>query len=521
MSRDRAPEPPDWALPGWDHVVDDEAPRLPPRQLNLRPAGDAPGLTPMRPARPDLGSNAARPTGPTPGAFGVRILNVSEVTRAIRGAVRAEPRLGDLWVEGEIGRVTISSAGHAYFALKDDRSQLQCVWFRDDRVRSAFEPQAGLRVVAHGRVDLFEPQGALQLYVESIQPAGFGDLALRFEALKARLSAEGLFDAARKRPLPHRPGTIAVITSPSGAVWRDVCNVLARRWPLTRVVLVAARVQGEGAPASIVTAFRRLERWIAEAHAAGRPGDAPAVTILARGGGSLEDLWAFNDERVVRAVVAHSVPVVCGVGHEVDVTLADFAADARAPTPSAAAEIVVPDVAEVAAKLRLTGRRLAQGAERRLAASARDVAGERRALERLSPTAQLASHRERAGLLLDRATRALDMRLAADRRREERLAARLMPTLPGRLARDRAGVPSRASLDAVVARRTTAARASLDAATAALDVLAPQRTLDRGYAIVRRATDGTIVRDPAVAPAGTTLSVRVAHGTIAATVDAE
>jgi exodeoxyribonuclease VII large subunit len=487
--RRRPDEPPEWALPGWDHVPDTDEPPSSgagpktSRTLNLRPLGEPPPQP--------------RPATATPGAFGVRILKVSEVTRTIRGAVRAEPRLGDLWVEGEIGRVTISTAGHAYFALKDERSQLQCVWFRDDRLRSAFEPQAGLRVVAHGRIDLFEPQGALQLYVESIQPSGFGDLALRFEALKARLAAEGLFDAARKRPLPVRPGTIAVITSPSGAVWRDVCNVLARRWPLTRVVLVAARVQGDGAPASIVTAFRRLERWIAAAHAEGRPREAPALTILARGGGSLEDLWAFNDERVVRAVVGHTVPVVCGVGHDVDVTLADFAADVRAPTPSAAAEIVVPDRAEFSAKLATTGRRLAAGASVRLATSAREVGAERRALDRLSPTAQVATARERSGLLLDRATRALETRMTRDR---------------GRIApRDR--------LDAAALRRTTAARAGLEAATAALDVLAPQRTLDRGYAIVRRAADGAIVRAPGEAPAGTRLAVRVAAGELPATVD--
>ena len=181
-------------------------------------ARSGPRVPPAAPARP--------PPPAAPGTFGVRILGVSEVTRAIRGAVRADPRLADLWVEGEIGRVTISSAGHAYFALKDERNQLQCVWFRDDRLRSAFEAQAGLRVVAHGRIDLFEPQGALQLYVESIQPAGLGDLTLRFEALKARLAAEGLFDVARKRPLPVRPATIAVITSPTGAVWKDICHVL-------------------------------------------------------------------------------------------------------------------------------------------------------------------------------------------------------------------------------------------------------------------------------------------------------
>src|ERR1700675_2818650 len=204
-----------------------------------------------------------------PGTYGLRILGVSEVARAIREAVRSDPRLADLWVEGEVGRVTVSNAGHAYFTLKDARSAIACVWFSDDRARSAFQAQAGLRIVVHGRIDLFEQQGAVQLYVESIQPAGFGDLAIRFEALKARLSAEGLFDPARKRPLPVRPTTIAVITSPTGVVWRDIATVLARRWPLTQVVLVACKVQGEDAPESIVSAFRRLERWLASSRATG------------------------------------------------------------------------------------------------------------------------------------------------------------------------------------------------------------------------------------------------------------
>jgi len=479
-------DPPDWALPSWDAV----------------------------PAERDVRGPAAA------GTYGVRILGVTDVTRAIRGAVRSDPRLADLWVEGEIGRVTISSAGHAYFALKDERNQLQCVWFRDDRLRSAFEAQAGLRVVAHGRIDLFEPQGALQLYVDSIQPAGLGDLTLRFEALKARLAAEGLFDTARKRALPPRPATIAVITSPSGAVWRDICHVLARRWPLARVVLVPAQVQGDAAPASLVGAFRRLERYAAERIAAGRADDAPAVTILARGGGSLEDLWAFNDEAVVRAVVAHSVPVVCGVGHEVDVTLADFAADLRAPTPSAAAEVVVPDRAEFLASVRSGGRRLDGAVAARLGASARELAGERRALERLSPVAQLASARERVGLLLDRATRAMDGDLAARRLLAERLGARLAPTLPGRLARDRARLARSEALGPLAVRRAATARASLGATTAALAVLGPQATLDRGYAIVRRTDDGRIVRDPLDAPPGTPVALRVARGELPATVDA-
>ena len=480
-------EPPDWALPSWDSI-----------QAEPREGRTTPG---------------------TPAMYGVRILGVSEVTRAIRGAVRADARLADLWVEGEIGRVTVSSAGHAYFALKDERNQLQCVWFRDDRLRSAFEAQAGLRVVAHGRIDLFEPQGALQLYVEAIQPAGLGDLTLRFEALKARLAAEGLFDGARKRSLPPRPATIAVITSPTGAVWKDICHVLGRRWPLARVVLVPAQVQGEAAPASLVSAFRRVERYGAERIAAGQPDDAPMVTILARGGGSLEDLWAFNDEAVVRAVVAHSVPVVCGVGHEVDVTLADFAADVRAPTPSAAAEIVVPDQAEFLAGIAGSGRRLDAAVSGRLRGTTREVSAERRALERLSPVAQLASARERVGLLVDRATRVISRELAERRLRGERIGARLAPILPSRLTRERARLDHSDVLTVHAIRRLAGASASLGATAAALVVLGPQATLDRGYAIVRRADDGRIVRDPIDAPAGTRVALRVAHGELPATVD--
>jgi exodeoxyribonuclease VII large subunit len=447
---------------------------------------------------PDRAGPSPTASGTPPGTFGLRILGVSEVTRAVREAIKAHEGLRDIWVEGEVGRVTVSSAGHAYFTLKDERNALQCVWFRDERVRSAFQPQAGLRIVAHGRVDLFEPQGALQLYVESIQPAGFGDLTLRFEALKARLTQEGLFDTARKRPLPTRPTTIAVITSPTGVVWRDIGHVLARRWPLTQVILVACQVQGEEAPASIVAAFRRLERWIDQSRIEGRPDDAPQVTILTRGGGSLEDLWSFNDERVVRAVVGHSVPVVCGVGHEVDVTLADFAADVRAPTPSAAAELVVPDRSEWEKAFRRASERIGSAASGYLGALRRDLDAERRALDRLDPLAQLAASRERVGLLLDRGIRAVDATLG-----RRRVALNM----------------ASASLPQLVTARVRRARSDLEAAGAALAVLDPQRTLERGYAIVRRATDGAIVRAPGEAPPATPLRVRVAAGEIAATVD--
>jgi len=464
-------------LPGWD-ALDEE------------PAGGF--------GAPPVASTA--PAAPAPivaaGTFGLRILGVSEVARAIREAVRSDPRLGDVWVEGEVGRVTVSSAGHAYFTLKDARSALACVWFSDDRVRSAFQPQAGLRIVVHGRIDLFEQQGAVQLYVESIQPAGFGDLAIRFEELKARLGAEGLFDPARKRALPTRPSTIAVITSPTGVVWRDIATVLARRWPLTRVILVACKVQGEDAPESIVAAFRRLERWLASARAAaGDPADLPQVTILARGGGSLEDLWSFNDERVVRAVVAHSLPVVCGVGHEVDVTLADFAADVRAATPSAAAELVVPDRADWLAAFRRAGERTAAAVGRMLEGARRELAAERRALDRLDPRAQLVADRERVGLLLDRAVRVAD---GAVERRQAALRA------------------TAAEVPRPLLQRLATVRAALDNAAAALAVLGPQATLDRGYAIVRRAIDGAIVRSPSDAPPGSPIAIRVADGELTA-----
>ena len=442
---------------------------------------------------------AARPS--PPGTFGLQVKTVSEVSRAIRERVRADDGLRDLWVEGEIGRVTVSTAGHAYFALKDARAQLQCVWFRDERVRSAFQPQTGLQVIVHGRMDVFEPQGALQLYVDSLQPSGFGNLAIRFEQLKARLSEEGLFDAARKRPLPDRPRVIAVVTSPTGAVWRDVCNVLARRWPLARVLLVACQVQGDGAPASIVGALHRLERWVEDATRDGRPDEAPAVTILARGGGSLEDLWSFNDERVVRAIVAHPVPLVCGVGHEVDVTLADFAADVRAPTPSAAAELVVPDRVD------------AHGGAPRPAGTPRRPR-DRRARRR--PT--------RAG------RGAPDPGPARSGRPARRVAGAGGPAAgPGDPGDARAGGDGARATEervsgrqhALAAARVARARATLDASASALAALGPAGHARAGLRDRAAPADGGIVRDPADAPAGTGLRVTLAGGDLGATVDAE
>jgi exodeoxyribonuclease VII large subunit len=413
----------------------------------------------------------------------LRILTVGEVARRLREAVRGDPTLRDLWVEGEIGRVTISAAGHAYFTLKDERGVLECVAFARELAGSPFEPRTGLHVIAHGRVDVYEQQGRVQLYVDALRPSGFGELALRFEALKAQLAAEGLFDARRKRVPPLRPGRIAVVTSPQGAVWHDIRNVVARRWPLAELVLVPCLVQGASAPPTIVAAFRAIEE-LSDA-------DRPHVVILARGGGTLEDLWAFNDEAVVRAVAGCLIPVVSGVGHEIDATLVDFAADVRAPTPSAAAELVVPDRADTLATLDAMGgtmRRIARG---RLIEAAAALAGERRALVRLGPLAQLDFARERAGGLLDRVS-----------------AATLAAVADRYAALDRSG----ASLRASTTRRVVAGRATLDAAVAALAALDPDATLTRGYAVVRRARDARIVRDPAEVVAGDPLVVRVARG---------
>jgi exodeoxyribonuclease VII large subunit len=476
-----ASEPPSWALPSWDA---------------LPAEGTSSTERPERAVDHSAGTMAREAEGSQPAGLALRILAVSDVTRIVREAVRSQADLRDVWVEGEVGRVTVSSAGHAYFTLKDDRSQLACVFFRDDRLASPFEARTGLRIVAHGRIDVFESQGVYQLYVTAIQPAGFGDLALRFEALKAKLAAEGLFDASRKRDLPARPGVIGVATSASGAVWHDICHVLSRRWPLARVVLAACQVQGDGAAGSVVAALDRLARWGERCRADGRPEDAPAVVILARGGGSLEDLWSFNDERVVRAVAAHPVPVVCGVGHEVDVTLSDFAADVRAPTPSAAAELVVPDRSDVGLGLAGLLRRAAASAVSALATARAGASAEGRALERLRPSAQLAQTRERAGYLLDRATAVTRAELSRQTTVEQRLVVRLGPAV-------RSGVAAR--------------RLAVERCAGSLAVVGPQATLDRGYAIVRRASDGAVVRETGQAPAGQRLSLRVARGEIAAT----
>ncbi|MEX2136323.1 MAG: exodeoxyribonuclease VII large subunit [Chloroflexota bacterium] len=386
-----------------------------------------------------------------------RILRVSDLNRRVRVLLDGDPALADVWVEGEVSQPSYPPSGHCFFVLKDAASQVKAVLFREELASATVRPEHGMHVICHGKVRAYEPQGSYQVYVESITPAGAGDLHQQYEALRTKLAAEGLFDEGRKRPIPRWPRRIGVVTSPVGAVWRDIGNVMRRRYPIAELVLSPTIVQGPTASGAIVRALHRLYT-----------DERIDLVILARGGGSLEDLWSFNDERVVRAVIEAPMPVVVGVGHESDVTLADFAADLRAPTPSAAAEQAVPDLATFPAILDRLRDRASAAMISGLADRGSFLGQEGRALIRLLP--DTAAARQRAAELVDRGHRALSARTSHE---------------------------------------LTQLRGLADA----LRALSPAATLERGYAVARLA-DGTIVRDPAQARPGEPLEVVVARGTI-------
>jgi exodeoxyribonuclease VII large subunit len=417
---------------------------------------DEPAAPPDAPAPPPTVAPSTTTAAP-------RILRVSDLNRRVRALLDADATLVDVWVEGEVSQPSYPPSGHCFFTLKDAASQVRAVIFREELARATVRPEHGMQVICHGRVRGYEPQGTYQLYVASITPAGAGDLHQRYEALRVKLAAEGLFGEDRKRPLPRWPRRIGVVTSPVGAVWRDIGNVMRRRYPFAELVLSPTIVQGATAAGAIVRALQRV-------YAA----DAIDVVILARGGGSLEDLWSFNDEQVVRAVASAPMPIIVGVGHESDVTLADFAADVRAPTPSAAAEQVAPDATQFPAIVARLRDRASAALFGRLAEQKRYVSEEGRALARLRPDVSAA--RQRAAELVDRGHRAVTARTA----------------------------------------RELAALAGL---ADSLRALSPAATLERGYAVARLA-DGTIVRDPVQAPVGGPLTVTVARGTLSTRVEA-
>jgi len=369
-------------------------------------------------------------------------------------------------VAGEISNLHRAGSGHLYFTLKDERGQVRAALFRSAARRLAFEPENGLEVIVYADVTVYEARGDLQLVVRELEPRGAGALQLAFEQLRRRLEAEGLFDAARKRRLPPLPACLGVVASLHSAALRDVLQVAARRFPAARILIAPARVQGEGAELEIAAALDRL----------GAQAGVDAV-LLVRGGGSLEDLRAFNSEIVARAIVRSPVPVVSGVGHEVDVSIADLAADLRAPTPSAAAELALPDRAALAGSLARDFRRACRALSARLAGAVSRLQRERDALRVLAPAAQLLARRQR---------------LAASSRA-------LLRAARASLERGRAGV-------AELAGR--------------LESLSPLGVLTRGYAIVRRVRDGAIVRAAGDVEPGERVSLRVAEAEIEAAVAA-
>ena len=405
--------------------------------------------------QPGLFEEPQAPRGP---------LTVSEITARIRTLLEQTPILQDVWVAGEVSNFSRASSGHIYFTLKDAGAQLSGVVWRSQARALRYLPKSGDQVVAHGRVGLYEQGGRYQLYADAFQPAGRGALFQEFERLKAQLEAEGLFDAARKRPLPPFPRGIGVVTSPTAAAFRDVLNVLGRRYPLARVLLAPTAVQGNAAPPGIVAALAAL--------------NARAdmdVILLVRGGGSLEDLWAFNDERVARAVAASRLPVISGVGHETDFSLADFAADHRAPTPSAAAEMATPDLAELRIALTQQHTRLERAWAGSLDSRRERVAALARTLHHVSPEARLSSGRQRVDDLAAQADRALAHRLELAEQHIAGLAARLT-------------------------------------------ALNPEAVLARGYAIVRERETRGVIASAAQAQPGMALAVQLRDGEIEAAV---
>ncbi len=344
---------------------------------------------------------------------------MSEVTSRIRTLIEREPVFQDLWIEGEVSNLSRASSGHVYLTLKDAGAQIGGVIWRSQAQGMVYLPRSGDQVLAHGRIGLYEQSGRYQIYIDFVQPAGRGSLYQEYERLKAQLESEGLFDEARKRPLPPFPACIGVVTSPAAAALRDVLHVLSRRYPLARVLLSPTLVQGEAAPPQIVDALARLNAR-----------DDVDVILVVRGGGSLEDLWAFNDERVARAIAASRLPVVSGVGHETDFTLADFAADRRAPTPSAAAEVSTPALPELEAGLWQARARMARAMALQLSARRERVDGVLRAIQHLSPMARITGARQRVDDLVTRLEGAFHYHFAMTRRQVDGLAARLVSLNP-------------------------------------------------------------------------------------------
>ncbi|MGS1125648.1 exodeoxyribonuclease VII large subunit [Rhodanobacter sp. UC4437_H4] len=428
------------------------------------------------------------------------VLTPSSLNRLVRDLLG--DALPQVWIEGELSNVAKPASGHLYFTLKDSGAQVRCAMFKMKASVLRFRPIDGMQVLLRAKVGLYEPRGEFQLVAEYMEPAGEGALQREFEQLKARLDAEGLFDPARKRALPRYARRIGVVTSATGAAIRDVLSVLARRWPLADVEILPVPVQGREAPPAIVAMLRK-------ASASARYD----VLLLTRGGGSLEDLWAFNDEAVARAIHASAVPVVSAVGHEIDFSIADFVADLRAPTPSAAAELLVPDAVAVDRHLRQLQQRLATLQQRRMQGNAQRVDHLLARLQAQRPQARLQRDRERLVHLHRRLLGAMREQQQRRQSQLDRARSRLLGQHPQQrlpLLRHRLGELTQ-RLRHAIERRLERDRLTLQQAARALHTVSPLATLERGYAILFDEA-GKVLRSTQGVEAGTALRARLADG---------
>lgn len=435
------------------------------------------------------------------------VYTVSRLNKEVR--LLLESGLPLLWLEGEISNFAAPASGHWYFSLKDSQAQVRCAMWRQRNSLLKFRPKEGMLVIARARVGLYEPRGEYQLIIEHLEESGEGALKREFEKLKTRLAAEGLFAAERKRPLPAVPRRIGVVTSPTGAAIHDILRVLRARYPAAGVLVYPTPVQGAPAVAEIVRAIETASRR-AEVD----------VLIVARGGGSLEDLWCFNDERVARAIAASRIPTISGIGHEVDVTIADFVADLRAPTPSAAALAAVPDKATWLDALGALATRFEGAMRRYLRARELALVANVQRLQVQHPGARLAQHAQRLDDLEQRMRLALHAGVVRRQHALETLSARLWRENPRhRLEALRAHAATlRQRLETNMRERLGALDRRLALAARTLDAVSPLATLGRGFAVVSRVDDGRLLRNAADAPVGTDIEAKLARGTVHARV---
>lgn len=415
-----------------------------------------------------------------------------------------------LWVEGEISNLSRPSSGHWYFSLKDDAAQLRCAMFRQKAVMTRFTPKDGMHVQIRGRVSLYEARGEYQFIVDHMEEAGEGALRRQFELLKAKLAAEGLFATERKRPLPTLPRRIGVITSPTGAAIRDVLHILKRRFCSIPVLIYPVPVQGDGVAPRIASAIR-----FASAHG------KCDVLVLARGGGSLEDLWAFNEEVVARAIFESQLPIVTGIGHEVDFTIADFVADVRAPTPSGAAELIAPDCNEWLRSFDQAARRMRGALRRQVDRRSERATWLARRLAQLHPGIELRQRAQRLDELEQRLTRGLRHLFLRQRSKLAHEIARLRHASPRlRLAKTNARLQQagESQLLSLMRKRIDALRSQLSIASGRLNTVSPLATLQRGYAIVTNAA-GTVVTDASALKEGDRIEAKLAKGSVHARVE--